>query len=341
MNRYRLICLLSAAALLLTSCAESGSGSSEGLWLGIEPAEDAEFGQPMREDGTYLTQEVYEVPADPYAGDTTAVSDGTTPDGLTYTVYEKHAEITGHAVDFSAQSLEIPATLDGKPVTRIASVEADPDRPFSMDTDGAFYNCFALESVVIPEGVTFIGDYAFYGCRNLVSVTVPESVTEIGTRAFAMCSKLEKFSVPVSIGSIGRDAFTQTPWYDSILYHWGLIIFNGVVYDAGNRCKGDVEIPDNVTEIADHAFFGCNGMDSILIPESVQRIGANAFQNCHELRDVTIMNSKCEIVMEETTFTNKLDGGNLEYFKGTFHAASGSTAEKYAKKFERAFEPLA
>ena len=338
MNRKALLLLLSAAALLLTACA--ASEDSEGIWVGIEPVQDAEFGRPMLEDGTYLTQTVYEVPEDPYADDTEAVSDGITSDGITYTVYERHTEITGHTDDFTAETLEIPAELGGKPVTRIASVAEKEDASFALEEDGAFYSCFRLESVVIPEGVTSIGDYAFYCCRNLEAVTVPDSVTEIGTRAFAMCSKLTKFSVPVSVGSVGKDAFSLTPWYDSILYQRDLVIFNGVVYDAGRRCKGDVVIPDYVTEIADHAFFGCNGMDSVVIPAGVERIGACAFQNCHELYDVTILSSDCQIVMEETTFTNKLDGGNLEYFKGTFHAESGSSAERYAKKFDRAFEPL-
>ena len=38
--------------------------------------------------------------------------------------------------------------------------------------------------LVIPEGVTSIGESAFDGCTCLTSVSVPESVTEIGESAF-------------------------------------------------------------------------------------------------------------------------------------------------------------
>ena len=41
-----------------------------------------------------------------------------------------------------------------------------------------------ITNLVIPEGVTSIGDYSFYYCTSLTSVTIGESVTSIGTNAF-------------------------------------------------------------------------------------------------------------------------------------------------------------
>ena len=41
--------------------------------------------------------------------------------------------------------------------------------------------------VIIPEGVTKIGNSAFYGCANLTSVTIPGSVKEIDKRVFQGC----------------------------------------------------------------------------------------------------------------------------------------------------------
>jgi RPA family protein len=51
-----------------------------------------------------------------------------------------------------------------------------------------FYNCTALESVVIPESVTTIGKEAFYKCYsyNLKSINIPESVTTINADAFKL-----------------------------------------------------------------------------------------------------------------------------------------------------------
>ena len=51
----------------------------------------------------------------------------------------------------------------------------------------AFYCCYGLTSVTIPNSVTSIGSLAFYGCSGLTSVTIPNSVTSIGESAFYSC----------------------------------------------------------------------------------------------------------------------------------------------------------
>ena len=43
--------------------------------------------------------------------------------------------------------------------------------------ENAFDNCNDLKSVFLPNGITSIGDYAFYMCRNLSSVNIPYGVT--------------------------------------------------------------------------------------------------------------------------------------------------------------------
>ena len=53
----------------------------------------------------------------------------------------------------------------------------------------AFYNC-SLESVVLPNGFTTIGESAFSSCQDLKTVVIPNTVTSIGKEAFSNCMSL-------------------------------------------------------------------------------------------------------------------------------------------------------
>jgi hypothetical protein len=89
----------------------------------------------------------------------------------------------------------IPSEVDGKKIKKIM--------------DNAFSNCENLISVVIPEGVTVIGNEAFNWCSNLEKVVIPESVVAIGEYAFAHCYKLADLTIP-DVVCIGARAFYCT-----------------------------------------------------------------------------------------------------------------------------------
>ena len=117
--------------------------------------------------------------------------------------------------------------------------------------------------VVIPQGVTSIGDYAFRGCSGLTSITIPNSVTSIGEEAFSYCSRLTSVTIPNSVMSIGDSAF------------W--------------NCDGltSVAIPDSVTSIGDWAFRGCSNLKSaIFLGDAPRNVGDYIFDDCAD--DFTI-----------------------------------------------------
>ena len=45
--------------------------------------------------------------------------------------------------------------------------------------------------VILPEGLTSIGNLAFYECEKLQTVVIPDSVTRIGNFAFAYCKSTD------------------------------------------------------------------------------------------------------------------------------------------------------
>lgn len=337
MRVTKILALLTASVLLCGCTGRGTAESSGGLFVGIEPAQESAE-QAKYGDGTYVSQTVHDPVPDPYKSDSTLKKEGTTPEGIKYALYQKHAEITGHTAKFDAEELEIPEKLEGLPVTKIASVPEPEDSIFDIDKTGGFYSCYTLKKVTLPEGLTDIGDYAFYGCRNLKEIEIPETVARIGRRAFAMCGSLSKLTVPAAIDTIGDNAFSLTPWYDSLLYHRDLVIFNGRVYDAGRRCTGTVTVPDYVVAVADYAFYSCEGLTTVILPESVKSVGKYAFCDCPDLRSILFKNPECTIPALESTVSNKPTGSNKDFYRGIIYGEPKSTAEKFAKKMGFRFE---
>ncbi|MDE6068769.1 MAG: leucine-rich repeat protein, partial [Treponemataceae bacterium] len=149
-------------------------------------------------------------------------------------------------------------------------------------------------TLVIPDGVTKIGQYAFSSCKGLTGVTIPDSVTSIGYNAFGSCTGLTKVTIPDRVTSIEGGAFSGCKGLTS------MTIPNSVTSIGDNAfsfCSGltSVTIPNSVTSIGDGTFAYCSKLGSVTIPGSVTSIGGKVFSNCTSLTSVTIPNSVTSI----------------------------------------------
>lgn len=121
-----------------------------------------------------------------------------------------------------------------------------------------------ITNLVIPDGVTAINDYAFYFCKNLTSVKIPRSVASIGKNAFVGCSSLQKV-IAADIAAWCSVSFNDNPLY----YAHHLCVEDDVAIS-------EIHIPDGVTHIAPHAFYGCWNITRFVMPDDLQSIGEDA-----------------------------------------------------------------
>lgn len=173
--------------------------------------------------------------------------------------------------------------------------------PEGVTTIGDFaFAGTALTSVTLPDGVRSIGREAFAYCESLATVNLPNSVTDIYGLAFAHCTSLESIHIPKLLGIgypnpfsgctnlcsfTGPDAsadgkFLGFSWDDPTntrLYSCALGAFKnqelilpqvikiGAEAFAGGEFTGTVTIPKTVTTIENKAFYGCSGVNEIVL----------------------------------------------------------------------------
>jgi len=71
-----------------------------------------------------------------------------------------------------------------------------------QDMSNGYYRAAPIQTIVIPEGVTGIGQSAFRECTQLTSVTLPSTLESIGAWAFSGCSALTTVTFPAKLESV-------------------------------------------------------------------------------------------------------------------------------------------
>ena len=72
--------------------------------------------------------------------------------------------------------------------------------------DDAFYDCYGLTDVYLPESIKRIGNGAFSG-SGITSIEIPKHVEHIGSFAFNHCNELMDIIIPDSVKYIGELVF--------------------------------------------------------------------------------------------------------------------------------------
>ncbi len=139
----------------------------------------------------------------------------------------------------------------------------------------AFFECTSLKNIVISGSVKTINIGAFYQCAALPGITIPNSVTSIGDEAFEHCAGLKEITIPGSVKNIGNGAFSSCH-------------ISAEESESGIESGLEkVTIQDGVEAIGKFAFDGCRKLKDVTLPDSIKSIGDNAFQQTGLYNDYT------------------------------------------------------
>ncbi len=201
--------------------------------------------------------------------------------GHTYLPFELNYQLNTDNSSYSVLSIGelnettvvIPATFNNLPVTGIGN--------------GAFANCTALASIVLPDSIEQIGHNAFMDCTSLASVNFGDGVTSIGYSAFENCIALTTITLPNSVTFIRENAFKGCTSLKSITLPSSLHYIPSYAF-AGCTSLSEIKLPTYLREIGEYAFKGCTSLVSIDLPDALVTMGEGVFCECTSLKSIVL-----------------------------------------------------
>lgn len=135
------------------------------------------------------------------------------------------------------KSVQIPPSgADGNPVTALRN--------------DAFNGLNSLEEIILPDGITKIGERAFKDCTKLKDTGLTDSVAVIGREAYMGCDGITEITVGENVYSIGDRAFSEMENLKTINYLSGatqsgltpLSVGSGVFASSGKYAENGMEL---------------------------------------------------------------------------------------------------
>lgn len=207
--------------------------------------------------------------------------------------------------------------------TKVINSNADFGQDFQTNGTVLVKYSGTDSSVLVPDGITEIGNEAFKGNPLVSEIILPESIKKIGNSSFSDCINLEKVTLNNNLESIGESAFSGCIKLTSVNFGERLclagsglfagcsslknidisdnnvffIFDDGVLYSkdkskliaylAGNTRESYI-MPNEVTELSRYAFFGADNLKNVITSTNLGKINDYAFFNLKNLESVTI-----------------------------------------------------
>ena len=145
-----------------------------------------------------------------------------------------------------AGEITIPSIVNGLRVIRIGN--------------SAFANAVKISNVVIPDGITDIGEIAFMNSK-IKQVILPNSLVSISDRAFSY-SSMTSVIIPDAVEVLGEQSFENCYSLQSVV--------------IGNSLKS----------VSENTFGFCGILETVTLGKSITEIPLSAFWGCNQISTV-------------------------------------------------------
>ena len=166
-----------------------------------------------------------------------------------------------------------------------------------------------LQSIVLPKGITTIGDDAFSYNTSLTSIKIPNTVTSIGKRAFQGCANLTSIEIPDTVTYIGDYCFSGCNRLQKIKLSKKIQTINQRLLQ-GCSSLTEIEIPEGVKSIGYAAFSSCSKLTTITLPASLTSLSGVAIARLNRLTEIKIADGNNSFKFENGILLSK-DGKTM------------------------------
>ena len=146
--------------------------------------------------------------------------------------------------------------------------------------------------LIIPEGVTRIGNNAFYNCTDVTSIAIPKTVNFIGDNAFFNTGYYNDFANwDNGLLYIGTNlvAVDNEKLADECRLFTKTTLIASRVFDGSTITS--VDMADNVEYINAYAFINCTKLETVNLSDNLKVLGKSAFHSCTKLKTIEIPES--------------------------------------------------
>ncbi len=177
-----------------------------------------------------------------------------------------------------------------------------------LSVNEMFYSCTSLTNMVLPDGITTLGQNMFNNCTSLESLTIPDSVSEYYYyyNSLNNCTALTDINISAEClcklyGLSSFNMFDSTGLYRNAPNNSYVYIGETLYKYKGTLPAGtEVVLDEGIKGIAPYAFNGSKNIVSVSGPD-VEYVGENAFNNCSNLSSIDLGKLK---YMGRYAFTN-------------------------------------
>ena len=192
----------------------------------------------------------------------------------------------------------------------------------------AFFECSNITTLIIPNSITWIGQYVFSGCTSLKEIefppslktidrygcynsgvekiVLPDGMTSIGNSAFRSCSNLQSVKIGKGTVTFGKNVFRDCSALSAITFDGTICRFNGedafrscnslisvTITDLGAWCKSWFYTVSSTPLYYANNLLLLKGNETaeiknVVIPNDVTEISSYLFSGCNSLESVTI-----------------------------------------------------